>query len=78
MPRISAVCMRGARLRGLVEGAQLVDQGFKLLEAGGVGVARRRRRDLRAFLARWVKCGIRRNCSLLRGVAAWWFLRLAL
>ena len=30
------------------------------------------------FLARWMKCGVRRNGSLLRGVRAWWSCRLAL
>jgi len=30
------------------------------------------------FLARWLECGVRRNCSLLHGVRARWFHRLAL
>ena len=40
---------RLAGLGGLVERGELVDQGFELLEAGGVGVAPRRRRDLCGF-----------------------------
>ena len=30
------------------------------------------------FLARWLECGVRRNCSLLNGVRARWSRRLAL
>ena len=30
------------------------------------------------FLARWLECGVRRNCSLLHGVRARWSRRLAL
>ena len=46
---LEGFCTGGARLRGLVERGELVDQSFELLEAGGVGVAPRRRRDLCGF-----------------------------